>query len=331
MSIALLLLLPSCSEMIDSMYEPVDPDDTSLIDITIESGESSSSIGAKLAEANLVESEFAFNQFLHENKLADQLQPGSYKLSRSMDLKTIVSKMTFVASSRQSVTVTIPEGYENREILTLLEENGVVNAKALEAELENGEYNYPFLEGIDRKYKLEGFLFPDTYEFFVDSSPEEVVTKFLDNFSSKFTNEDIERAKSLDMSLNELMTIASIIEREAVRDDERALIAGVFYNRINTGMKLQSCATVQYILEERKELTLDDMAIESPYNTYVNEGLPPSPIANPGLISIKAALNPEATDYVFFVAKRDGSYGHYFAVTYDEHLQNIDRSNSNAE
>ncbi len=331
LSLALLLVLSSCSEMIDSMYEPVDPEDTSIIEISVEQGDSASTIAKKLVEADLVASEFAFSQYIHENEIENELQPGNYKLSRSMNLETIINKMTVVGEQREIVSVTIPEGYENREILALLEENGIVKADELATELENGKYDYQFLKNIDRKYQLEGFLFPDTYEFFKDSTPQEVIVKFLDNFASKFTEEDLKKAESLEMSLNDILALASIIEREAVRDDERALISGVFYNRINAGMKLQSCATVQYILEERKELSYDDMAIDSPYNTYVNEGLPPSPIANPGISSIKAALYPEKTDYVFFVAKRDGTYGHYFAVTYEEHLENIEKANKNAE
>ncbi len=168
---------------------------------------------------------------------------------------------------------------------------------------------------------LEGFLFPDTYYISEDLNEEEIIKIFLDRFNQIYIENDIsEHILEKNISLNDFITMASIVEREAVKPEERAIISGIFYNRLGIDMPLQSCATVQYILKERKPiLSIADTKINSPYNTYINKGLPPTPIASPGLDAILATLNPNKTDYIYFVAKGDG--GHEFSKTYEEHLR----------
>ena len=186
--------------------------------------------------------------------------------------------------------------------------------------METEIYDYDFISQIpDREKKLEGYLFPDTYEIYKETSAEAIVDKLLSRFNNIFTKEYKNRAKELNMTIDQVVTLASIIEREAKLDSERKTISAVFHNRLKKKMLLQSCATVQYILKEQKEeLTYKDLEIESPYNTYKHIGLPPGPIASPGLKAIEAALYPENTDYLYFFTKDDSS--HVFSRTYNEHI-----------
>lgn len=179
------------------------------------------------------------------------------------------------------------------------------------------------------RYVLEGYLFPETYELKKGSSTQDVMQRMLEEFQTKINSiPDLEaKLQEKNLSLHELLTIASLVEKEVVVDEERALVAGVIYNRINQDMKLEIDATVQYLLDRPKErLFFKDLKVQSPYNTYLNKGLPPGPIASPSLPSIEAALNPEASEYLFYVTKKDGSSGHLFAKTYKEHQQNIAKS-----
>lgn len=323
----LLLLVAGCSQVKESLYDPVDAEDKSKVEIEVTEGMGSSELGSLLSEKKLVSNQLAFTTYLKENELDGNLQTGTFLLSPSMSMKEIVDTLT-TPTGEGVIQITIPEGYEVRHIVELLKEKGLIDdEKAFYDVLEKGEFNYDFLQGVDRSHHLEGFLFPDTYEFFSNASPEEIVTKFLDNFNQRFDEGLRSRAKELGLDISQAITLSSIVEREAADPDERSLISGVFHNRLKEGMMLQSCATVQYILKERKPiLSYEDMAIESDYNTYINEGLPPAPIANPGLASIKAALYPDDTPYKFFVLKEEGGTTHYFAETFEEHEENIRRS-----
>ncbi|MDP3487674.1 MAG: endolytic transglycosylase MltG, partial [Bacillota bacterium] len=173
-------------------------------------------------------------------------------------------------------------------------------------------------------YTIEGYLFPDTYEFPVDVQPEQVIRIMAARFNSLIPARYEQSSQKDRYSLHQVVTMASIVEKEAVKQDERARIAGVFYSRLRLQMNLESCATVQYILGAPRKLYFVDLEIVSPYNTYRNPGLPPGPIASAGLASIEAALNPEEHDYLFFVAKSDGS--HIFSKTYNQHLSAIQQA-----
>ncbi|HOQ00530.1 MAG TPA: endolytic transglycosylase MltG [Acetivibrio clariflavus] len=189
------------------------------------------------------------------------------------------------------------------------------------------KFDYDFIAQIpERENRLEGYLFPDTYFFDPLSSDREIITKFLDNFDMKFKLDYYARAKELNMTVDEIITLASIIEKETALPEEKPIISSVFHNRLKSKdpslRKLQTDATIQYILFKRdgkikEKLTEADTKIDDPYNTYLYEGLPPGPICSPGLASIEAALYPEKTDYYYFVAKGDGS--HYFSKTLSEH------------
>ncbi|WP_459128811.1 endolytic transglycosylase MltG [Guggenheimella bovis] len=330
--LALLFTLVGCDQIESSMHEPVDPNDKTMVDFTVETGESVKSVAGKLDEMKLIADSGVFKNYMSDNDLAKKLRPGTYKLSKSMRLEEIVATITKPKeTARETVKVTFPEGFEVKDIINKLVEEGLVSdVEAFKKVLKEEPFDYEFLQGVDRESLLEGYLFPDTYEFYKDSTAKEIIEKFLKNFDKKYSEELRARAKELDLSTNDVVTLASIIEREGKSKDEFPIIAGVFYNRIKDGMPFQACSTVQYILGERKPvLSIADTKIESPYNTYLHKGLPPAPIASPSLTAIKAALYPEEHDYLFFVVKNMGDGTHYFAKTYDEHLKNIELSKKN--
>ena len=248
-----------------------------------------------------------------------KMRSGRFTVADGMSYKDIMIMLSSKGEGN-SVRITIPEGYEISQISEKLEEEGIVSAEEFYEALDM-EYEYRFLEDIpDREVRLEGYLFPDTYSFKKGESAENVVKAMLDNFDKHFKEEYYDRASELEMTVDEIVTLASIIERETNNAEERKKVAGVFYNRLEQNMKLQSCATVQYALQERKPvLSVSDTKIESPYNTYVNYGLPVGPIASPGESCIEAALYPEETDALYFVLDSDGN--HVFSETFEGHVE----------
>jgi UPF0755 protein len=236
-----------------------------------------------------------------------------------MTLEEIMTQL--LSGKADTVRFTIPEGYDIRRVTEKLSAEGFIDAEIFQQEITSGVFDYDFLADVPAgPDRLEGFLFPDTYEIFIAANEHDIIDKMLYQFSKVFPEESAARAKELNMSVRELITLASIIEREAQVPADRPVISSVFYNRLNIGMPLQSCATVQYILGEQKPvLSIADTQIDSPYNTYLIPGLPPGPIASPGADSIKAALYPADTRYIYFVAKGDGS--HAFSETYDQFLK----------
>lgn len=303
---------------------------SSDLSVKIEKGSTVGRIARELKDAGLIEYRWAFVLFAKVTGNADSFQYGTYVLNTDMDYLELVTNLQKTASFRATVTVMIPEGAELREIIATLDEKNVCTAEELWDAVENHPFDYDFLQNLpERENRLEGYLFPDTYEFFEQSDAVTVLTKFLDNFEVKFSQELRDRAEEIGMSIDEVVTLASVIEREAASDEDRATVSSVFHNRLNSTQYplLQSCATVQYVLQERKPvLTYDDIKIDSPYNTYLYEGLPIGPIASPGLASIRAALYPETTDYYFFVVTADGT--HIFSKTLAEHNAAVKQANS---
>ena len=245
-------------------------------------------------------------------------QPGVVNIKKGMGYSDILKNI--VKNDRNVVTVVIPEGYTIKQIAEKLSDEGICSVDEFNAALDPSLYDYRFLKDLpDRENKLEGYLFPATYEMYPGMAAKDIVDMMLRSFDNVFTDEYYKRAEEVNVTVDEVVTMASIVERETNDEGERAKVAGVFYNRINKGMKLESCATVQYILGENKAvLSVSDTKIQSPYNTYVNTGLPVGPIANPGADCIKAALYPEKTDALYFVLGADGE--HIFSKTYEEHL-----------
>lgn len=296
----------------------LDKPDKEII-VKIPKNATSGDVAEILDDAGVINREYLFRFFTWLTEDDATFSEGSYKLNSGLDYRAILRRLTSKRTALNTVKVTISEGMEVHQIIDVLVKNEVCEKSELEEVLANGNFDYEFAETLPKGKvtRFEGYLFPDTYEFYVGDNAERVVDKFLKNFSNKF-NEDMEmRAKSLGFTTHELITLASIIEREALASD-RENIASVFHNRLDDGMKLESCATVQYILEERKKvISIEDTKIDNKYNTYKYKGLPPGPIANPGLDAIEATLYPAETNYYFFALQEDGT--HKFSKTYEEH------------
>lgn len=263
---------------------------------------------------------------------ADDVFAGEYQLNPSMDYGQIIDKLTN-SSSSDTLQITIPEGYSVAQVRQLLLDNHVCTADALDKVLNQYPFKHDFLQDekpVEEGW-LEGYLFPDTYEIYKgNGSVVDTVNKMLNNFASRYGSEITDGANELGRSMHDIVTVASLVEREAQRDDERARIAGVIYNRLNNSSEfpyLQVDASVLYGLGRTSgKLTDEDLKSDSPYNLYTAEGLPPGPICNPGYASLYAASHPESHDYYYYVAMPDGS--HLFASSYEEHQRNIATSNA---
>ena len=252
--------------------------------------------------------------------------PGEYSISSNMSSGKILNLLTTnISDENETVKFTIPEGYTINQIGDVLESKEIVTKEAFIEAATKRDYTseYSFLQEIpkqrDYKYMLEGYLFPDTYIVHKNISAEEIIIMMLNRFE-EILNRYKGYTSSSGYSIHELLTIASIVEQEAKLDEERPMIAGVIYNRLDSNMNLQMCSTVQYALTKRKSsLTLSDLEIESDYNTYLNSGLPIGPICNPGEACIKAALMPSEHDYYYFVLEDENIGSHYFSSTNEEH------------
>jgi UPF0755 protein len=253
---------------------------------------------------------------------------GSFEINTDMDYHALVKALSSSSSTMQTTTVTIPEGYTIDQIFQLLVDNGVCETvEELQEVAANHDYAFDFLQdvGLGDYRRLEGYLFPDTYNFYLGQDPLYVINKMLVNFDNQITDEMRQTATDMGYSLHDIVIVASLIEKESNGTDQRN-IASVIYNRLNSDVTqglLQFDSTIQYILEltgqERKDkLTEADLAYNSPFNTYLNPGLPLAPICNPGLASFQAALNPADTDYYYFL---QDDYGNsYFYHDYDEFI-----------
>ena len=312
-----------------SKNEPIVVDEAKAVEFVIEKGSNTSKIAAQLFEKGLIENETVFKLLSKINGYDWTYQSGTHIVSSELSYDEMMRVLSSSAATRK---VTIPEGKTFRQVVDILYNKQIIKNKDSFIKAANTEeFDYSFLKNIpDREYRLEGYLFPDTYEFDRNVSDREVIIKMLDNFERKFKTDYVEKMKLLDyeMTMDKIITLASIIEREASDPDDRYLIAGVLYNRLSnkdkTLRKLQVDATIQYILlkktgEYKDRVLYADLEIDDPYNTYLYEGLPPGPICCPGEASIKAALYPENTNYLYYVAKNDGTGSHQFSRTFKEH------------
>ena len=272
---------------------------------TIEKGSSARQAAGILRNSNLISSRFAFLAVLKLTGQANEIKAGTYSLSPRASIFEVASVVTAGRTVREKVT--IPEGLTVRQTAELLSSRGVVKEDV-------------FVKAAELR-KLEGYLFPETYFFETGASEEQIIQAMLDQFNRHFTDEMKMRAKELKLTIKQIVTLASIVEKEAARAEERPLIAGVFHNRLKKGWFLESCASIQFALPAHKErLTNKDLQVRSPYNTYRNYGLPPGPICSPGRDSLMAALYPAQTEDMFFVVSGQGT--HTFSRYYTEHLKN---------
>lgn len=298
--------------------------------VHVEEGDSASEIGRALEEAGVIQSARLFRVLAALLGVGDDLVAGDYEFERGETALGAVRRISQGITA--SLIVTIPEGLRAEEIGELLERRGVVSTDDFRRAL-GEQYSASFLAELAPGSGLEGFLFPATYGFSRQTSAHGAVQQLLDAFDQRYRERILPLLGSdSERSLRDVVTLASIVEREARVAEERPVIASVFLNRLALGLPLQADPTVQYALGSdpasvrqfgywKRELTAADLAVPSPYNTYVNVGLPPGPIANPGLDAILAVLRPADTDYLFFVARPDGS--HLFAETLEEHRRNV--------
>lgn len=280
------------------------------------------SLGEKLTSLGVIDSSLHFWWRAKFDGYANQFKAGMYAFEPGMDEDVVLTKL--VAGETTSVKFTIPEGFGIKEIAKRLADEGLVNEKDfLERAKDFSPYDYMKKEK-DVRYAAEGFLFPDTYELHDEVNADAIMKMMAEDFDTRLTQNMRARAAEMNLSIHDLITLASLVEKEARFDEDRPIIAQVFLKRLAVGMPLQSDTTLQYLLDAPKEdVSISDTKIDSPYNTYQIQGLPPGPIASPGMKAIEAVLHPSDTDYLYFVADRSG-HNHY-SNTYAEHLAAVDR------
>ncbi|KOA20488.1 cell division suppressor protein YneA [Clostridium homopropionicum DSM 5847] len=290
---------------------------------SVNEGDTLFNVVSKLKEKELIKNEFLFKVYIKNNNLNTNIKPGEYYLNSDTSIRNFVEMLNKGSKESTLLKVTIPEGYDIKQIAKLMEEKGIISSEEFINSCK--KYKTPnYIKSSSKvKYALEGYLFPDTYEFNKNVTGKEIIDKMLNQFQLVVRNIEKESNKKID-DMQKIITIASIIEKEARVDEDRAKISSVIYNRLDKNMMLQVDATVLYALEEHKnKLTYDDLKIKSPYNTYVTNSLPPGPICSPGVESIKAALFPEKTNYVFYVLEDDKK--HFFTNNYNDFLKAKER------
>lgn len=288
--------------------------------VTIAKGASLERIGESLERAGAIRSAWAFGWYTRWNGLGAKYRAGRYALSANMSLAQITRALETGGNEGDSrVRVTLPEGWTLRQIAAAFAEKGVTDTQeflrlaASPEGIRTLRADFPLPEKT-----LEGYLFPDTYFFLPRTPAAQVIETLLTNFTMRFVRPYQREIGQHGLELHQLVTLASLVEREAKVAADRARIAGVIDNRLKLAMRLQVDATVLYALGHHKEVVLyKDLEVDSPYNTYRNKGLPPGPIANPGMAALMAALNPEKNDFLYYVARPDGS--HLFSRTAQEH------------
>lgn len=282
-----------------------------------------------LKDAGLIEYKLAFEMRIKESKYKDSLQPGTFTLNTGMNLMDMIKVLCYVEGTKEVVDkLTVPEGYSLEQIAAACEKQGICTAQEFLSEARYYKdlgIELPFaVDNSGVKYELQGFLFPATYDIYSDTTAKSLIQDMINAFNSVYTDEYKARAKELGFTDFEVLTMASIVEREAKLESERATIAGVIYNRLEIDMPLQMCPTVLYPITDgmydKEEVLYDDLEIESNYNTYKNAGLPVGPICNPGKASIEAVLYPGKHNYLYYHTTGDADGSHVFTETYEEHI-----------
>lgn len=321
--------------LIDQVYGPSPAANPRPIHFVVQPGEDAATIGDRLQSAGLVRSGLAFRVIVRDRGLAPHLVAGDYELRANMSLDEIISAL---AQGRMSGgLVTIPEGWRALQVADALSRDGVVDRAEFLRVVSTRRVSLPApLQTLPAGASLEGYLFPDSYRFARGVSAEAVAQQMVDDFSRRLTPALEAGFASNGLSIAQAVTLASIVEREAVTPAERPIIASVYLNRLRRGMKLQADPTVQFALVDpnapggepratywKSSLTFADLRVVSPYNTYEVSGLPPGPICDPGVASLEAVARPATTDYLYFVARPDNT--HAFATTFAEQQRNVSR------
>jgi UPF0755 protein len=322
----------------NAIYNPVSTSDEK-VRLTVSDGETFQNLLPELKRLGLISSEEAIKVYLKLNNLSPNIKAGEFSVAKNLNVIDLIKALES-NTLKESILITIPEGLKNQEVINLLKEKfNVVANSNFDAnqfsDMVNNPDSFEFEESVQiflDKTKpagkdLYGFLFPDTYNFDTDSTAQKVLETLILNLETRLVENGIDYnnvgiTQSQITNLYDALTLASIIEKEAGHDSDRPLVSGVFHNRLAENYPLQSDITIHFLKgDDDPYISFDDTKIESPYNTYLYAGLTPTPINNPGITSIKAAIEPEETDYFFFIYDTSGKV--YYAVTYDQHQQNI--------
>ncbi|MEG0127528.1 MAG: endolytic transglycosylase MltG [Clostridium sp.] len=313
------------------LFMPVSSGDR-VFSIRVDKGDTKKEVIDKLNKVGALKVPFIASGYLSLSGLSD-MKSGEYRFKTSSSVKSMLDDISGgkISKDINAIKVTVPEGYTVNDIADKLVSSGVISSKEeFINEVNNGDFSkFEFVKQIPagRRARLEGYLYPDTYEFRKNTQSKEVIDRMLESFNEHAYPIAKEGADKLNISVDDVVKMASVVEKEARSDEERPIISGVFYNRIKSNMRLQSCATVLYALGEHKDkLYNKDLEIDSPYNTYKNAGLPLGPIASPGVKSLSAAANPSQHDYIYFVLQNSGK--HFFTADYNEFLKAKKASNS---
>jgi len=299
------------------IYLPRNPNSKELKMFLIEKGEGTREISSKLEKQGLIKSGPLFRIYTLSKGISGKLQAGEYMVSPAMAVSEIAGK--FVNGDIIKVLVTVPEGFTLSQIEERLIEKGLVKESEIKnqkAKIYKEEFN--FLRDAPEEAGLEGFLFPDTYQFSYDASAKNIIRIMLNNFSKKLTLDLQNEISRQGKSTFEIITMASLIEKEVKNYEDKRLVSGILWKRLAKGMPLQVDSTISYIIGKKStEISIEETRIDSPYNTYKYRGLPLGPISNPGLESIKAALYPESSEYWFYLSTPEGQT--IFSKTFEEH------------
>lgn len=330
---------PMLGTRLTQMADPlaaVDSQDSTVQVVTVAPGSTAADIGAILQQRGLVRSGLAFRVAADQAGVGSSLAAGDYELSRSMSTTEIIQVLA-KGQVKRGLVATIPEGWRAEQIADRLEATGFASRDEFVGAVSAPQTvaGFDLLTNTTTPQRLEGFLFPETYEVPQRVAGTRAAELMIRMFNQR-VGESLRSANESRLTPYQVLTLASIVEREAKKSSERPTIASVYVNRLAADMPLQADPTVQYAIATRdgpaaasynywRDLSAADLTIDSPYNTYRVEGLPPAPICNPGEASIKAVLQPARTDYLYFVAKTDGSGEHLFARTLDEHNANVAR------
>ncbi len=309
---------------------PVNKNSQVYEDLIIEEGMGVGEIADKLFEAEIINSDFAFKYYVWANKKSGDFKPGLFTVNKNMNIPEIISVLTNDRSGE--IQLTLPEGLTVSEIASEVTDEFARTSQGTSlSQKTSDEYYADFIEATDQEYDfafladkpadqgLEGYLFPDTYRIYRSAGMPDVVEKMLINFGEKVTPRMIEQMQEQNWTIHEVLTLASIVQKEA-RIEDMPEVAGIFISRLKQGKRLESDATVNYVTgNDKLQPTFKETEIDSPYNTYRITGLPPGPIANPGLDAIEAVLNPEISSNLYFLNTPEGDT--LFSVTYEEHLE----------
>ncbi len=323
---AILVLIGIVEILIDGSV-PTRIDEPAIV--TVAAGEGAGGVASILEKKGIVRRGYLLYSYLWITGKNGSVQAGDFIFQGSYSLSRVAEVITQKPAEEESneVAITIPEGWTLKKIAALLDEKNLVSYDTFLATTETiAKKNVPYSKdplyaGIAENESLEGYLFPDTYRVYKNAKPEDIIEKMLDTFDQRIDKRLRDRQLKSGLTWHQVITLASIVEREVPHPADRARIAGIFLNRLDAKMPLQSDATVNYVTGKSSlQPSEKELSVDSPYNTYRYRGLPPGPIANPGVASIEAVLFPEKTSYFFFLTTSDGTV--VYSKTFDEHVKN---------